>query len=78
MINLEKMKNVSLDTVTPSSLVDIQQVQVDKNLPRDKRIAEFVRQIGNPYCFRCGDFIVKASYAEDGATLEECLQSLML
>ena len=37
-------------------LVDIRTVSVSKELPKEERIAEFVRQIKNPYCFRCGDF----------------------
>ena len=61
---------------TPN-LVDIRGVQVDKSMPRDERIAEFVRQIGNPYHFRCGKFEVTARFAEDGPTLEECLQRII-
>ena len=36
-------------------LVDIREVSVDKNLPKEERIAAFIRQIKNPYRFRCGD-----------------------
>ena len=33
-------------------LVDIRDVSVDKELPKEERIAAFVRQIKNPYrCF---------------------------
>ena len=59
------------------NLVDIRGVQVDKSMPRDERIAEFVRQIGNPYHFRCGKFEVTARFAENGPTLEECLQRII-
>ena len=34
------------------SLVDIRDVTVDKELSREERIAEFVRQIKNPYRFK--------------------------
>ena len=60
-----------------SDLVDIREVTVDKSLPRDERVAEFVRQIRNPYHFRCGKFVVTARFAEDGPTLEECLQRII-
>ena len=47
-------------------LVDIQDVSVDPNLPKEERIAEFVRQIKNPYCFKCGKFRQgEESYAVD-------------
>lgn len=58
-------------------LVDIREVQVDKSMPRDERVAEFVRQIRNPYHFRCGKFEVTARFVEDGPTLEECLQRII-
>lgn len=58
-------------------LADIRDVSVDKNLPREERIAEFVRQIKNPYHFKCGKFTVRASFASGGSTLEECLQGVL-
>ena len=58
-------------------LVDIRAVSVSKELPKEERIAEFVRQIKNPYCFRCGDFTIRASFASDGVTIEERLQGLV-
>ena len=39
-------------------LVDIRTISVDKNLSKEERIAAFVKQIQNPYRFRCGDFVV--------------------
>ncbi len=58
-------------------LVDIRTISVDKDLPKEDRIAAFVRQIKNPYRFRCGDFIVNAAFASGGPTLEECLQGIL-
>lgn len=58
-------------------LVDIREVTVDKELPKTERIAAFVRQIKNPYRFRCGDFVVNACFAQGGATIEECLRGIL-
>ena len=58
-------------------LVDIKDVSVDKNLSKDERIAEYVRQIKNPYCFKCGKFTVNVKFAENGPSLEDCLQRLV-
>ena len=46
--------------VPTDELVDIREVSVDKNLPKEERIAAFIRQIKNPYRFRCGDFVVQS------------------
>lgn len=63
--------------LNPQDLVDIRDVCVDKDLPKQERINEFVRQIKDPYHFRCGKFVVTARFAEDGPTLEECLQRII-
>lgn len=59
------------------ALVDIRSVSVSKELPKDERTADFVRQIGNPYRFKCGGFIINASFDEHGATIEERLQGVI-
>ena len=59
------------------SLVDIRDVHVNKDLPRQERIAEFRRQIKDPYHYRCGDFAVTAVFANSGRTLEDCLQGIL-
>lgn len=59
-------------------LADIRDVTVDPDLPREERIAEFLRQIKNPYCFRCGKFTIRASYAQDGVSLEDCLKQIIM
>lgn len=65
------------NNIVVEDLVDIRDVHVDKTLPKEERVAEFVRQIKDPYHFRCGKFTVTARFAEDGPTLEECLQRII-
>ena len=60
-----------------AELVDIRDVSVDKSLTKNERITEFIRQIKNPYHFKCGRFTVTARFTEGGPTLEDCLQRLM-
>ena len=55
-------------------LVDIREVSVDPKLTKEDRIAEFVRQIGNPYCFKCGKFTDHAQYTPGGPSLKDCLK----
>ena len=59
-------------------LADIRDVSVDPDLSKEERIAEFLRQIKNPYCFRCGKFTVRAQFANNGVTLEDCLKQILL
>ena len=65
------------NNIIMDELVDIRDVYVDKALPKTERVTEFVRQIKDPHHFRCGKFTVTARFAEDGPTLEECLQRII-
>lgn len=67
-------------TIRPdtSALVDIKDVSVDKNLTKEERIAEFIRQIKKPYCFKCGKFTVRAQFSESGVSLEDCLKQILI
>jgi hypothetical protein len=67
-----------MNTNEQTVLVDIQDVVVDKNLPKEKRIEEFLRQIKDPHHFQCGKFTVTARFAENGVTLEDCLQRILV
>lgn len=77
-MTVEEMKAVDVRTVDPESLVDITQITIDKSLPEKERKLEYIRQIKNPYCFRVGNIVVKCSYSEDGVTLNERFEQLVM
>ena len=72
--DLKKMKLVNIEAVDAESLVDIRDVKINPDLPKEERIAQFLNQIGNPYCFRCNGCVVQVSFTETERTLEDCLQ----
>lgn len=65
------------DETSTAELIDIRDVSVNKELPKQERIAAFVEQIKNPYRFRCGEFVVNVRFAANGISLEECLQGIL-
>lgn len=73
-LQLTQMKEIDIHTVDRESLVDIREVQVDGRLPREQRFQDFLRQIRNPYCYRCGKMVVKVSFSDTDATLENRLE----
>lgn len=76
-LSVPNLNHVDLVAAERAELVDIREVSVDKDLPKEERIAAFIRQIKNPYRFRCGEFVVNACFAGNGLTLEECLQGIL-
>ncbi len=69
-----EMKNVDIRTVDRDTLVDIHDVKIDRTLPKEERIRSFVEQIKNPYCFKCGEVVVKMAFSDTETTLEERME----
>ena len=60
-----------------AGLVDIRTVAVDKSLPRQERLNDYIRQIKNPFLYKCGKFIVRSRFLKKGPSLEDSLQRMM-
>ncbi len=69
------MQNVDIRTVDPDTLRDIRDVEVNTSLPKKERMLDFIRQIGNPYCYRHGKYVVKVSFTDTDVTLEDRMLS---
>ena len=67
------MKNIDLNTVDRDELVDIRDVKVNTALPKRERAIDFIRQIGNPYCYKHGKYVVKVGFSDTEVSLEERL-----
>ena len=59
------------------SLVDIRDVRVDASAPVKERMRSYVEQIGNPYLFRMRDVVVRVSYADTQATIDDSFANLI-
>lgn len=73
-MTLQEMKNVNPATVDRSMLADSSDVKIDPSLPREEQLQEYLRQIKNPYVFLCSGVVVKVSFAESSATIEDKLE----
>lgn len=58
-------------------LVDIRTVKVEPSLPKQEKIVEYVRQIKDPYHYKCGRFTITECHPLTGPTIEECFQGMM-
>lgn len=71
-------KNNDFLTVDRESLVDITQVRLHHRLHGEDRVRDYLEKVGDPHLFRVGDMVVKSTYAEQGPSLNELLQKLIL
>lgn len=74
---METLKMVDVRAVDRDSLVDIQDVQINQSLPVVGRIREFVEKVGNPYCFKVGEVVVKVSFAKEGPGFQEQFEKML-
>lgn len=74
-MDLEAMKNIDIQMVGSKTLKDIRDVKINTDLPKEERWKQFIEQIGNPYCFKCGKTIIKVKFADTQVTLEERLKA---
>ena len=59
------------------SLVDIRDVKIDRIKPVEERMKSYVEQIKNPYLFKVGNTIVRVSYANTQATINDNFVNLL-
>lgn len=74
---LEEMSRIDIRTVDPDTLVDIRNVKIKHELPKEERILDYIRQIKNPYCFKHGKIIVKVSFSDTQDTFEQKFESYL-
>ena len=59
------------------SLVDIRDVKIDRSMSVEDRMKSDVEQIKNPYMFKVGNTVVRVSYANTQATINDNFVNLL-
>ena len=69
---------VDFADVELGSLTDISKLRIDREQPVEKRRQQYLRQVGNPYLVRVGNMKVKVRFAENGVSMEEAFENMLL
>lgn len=64
--------DVDFNNVKIEDLTDIRKIKIDKNQP------QFLKQVGNPYMLRRGSMMIKVSFANNGLSMEQAFENLLL
>lgn len=67
--DLLALSNANFDDVKKQELIDIDTISLHEKTT-NKRFLEYLKQIGNPYCYRCGDIGVKVEFDDTMPYLE--------
>ncbi|MDL2274114.1 hypothetical protein LJC34_06205 [Oscillospiraceae bacterium OttesenSCG-928-G22] len=73
--HLNALREIDITTIDPATLVDINQIHIDQDSPIEIRMEKLINQIGNPYCFRCGDVPVQIRFVSDEKNLPQSLEN---
>ena len=75
---LNNFKDIPVDEIDESELVDIRNIKIRTDLPPKERMEELLKIMKNPYVFKVGKYVVKTKFAdENGPTLVECIKELL-
>ncbi len=58
-----------------AELRDIRDVSIDVSRPREERLRDYIRQIGDPYRYLDDGVVVEIGYADTSVTLQDRLLS---
>ena len=63
--------DVDFNNVKIEDLTDIRKIKIDRQ-------AQFLKQVGNPYMLRRGSMMIKVSFANNGLSMEQAFENLLL
>lgn len=70
--------DVDFADVELGSLTDISKLRIDREQPLEKRRQQYFKRVGNPYLVRVGNMKVKVRFAENGVSMEEAFENMLL
>ena len=73
-----KYLETDFDDVDVNELKDIRKVRIDRSQTKEKWIAQYLKQVGNPYMVRVGNVKVKIRFANNGVSFEDAFEDLLL
>ncbi len=75
--HLQKMREIDVRDIDPSTLVEIKDVQIDTSLPVEQRLTSVLQQMnGNPYFFCSNGLVVKCAFKGE-KKLQEILEDIL-
>lgn len=71
----ENEKDIDVRDLDIDTLVDIRDVLIQSDLPKEKRIRDFIGKIRNPYLYRYKDAVIKVCFSDTQTTLEDAIEN---
>lgn len=70
--------DTDFEDVKIEDMRDLHSIRIDRDLPREERKKQYLKQVANPYMVRVGNVKVKVRFAADGVTFEEAFENMLM
>ncbi len=74
---INKNKDIELNEIDRTEIDDIRNIKINKNLPVQERIVDFLKKVKNPYVFKVEDTLVKISFGTENVDVKQCLNNIV-
>lgn len=69
------MDRVNITDINKEELTDLRDVVIDTDKPIGERLCKFGEETNNFYLNKIGDFVIKVSYMDTGATFNDRMKA---
>ena len=70
--------DVDFDDVDIKDMPDMAEVKINKSLSQEERQKQYLNKVGNPYLIRIGNMKIKVRFANNGISMEQAFENLLL
>ena len=74
---LEELSRISLMETGLDDAARLTDVRIDRKQKPEERVLSLIRQSSNPYLYREGSMVVKISFANNGKTMQSCMEDYL-
>ena len=75
---LQLGKNSNLNYIQEKDIDNIEEINVDINMPKKDRMIGFLQKVKNPYVFMVEGLKVKFEYSDKGLNINQCIENLIM
>lgn len=75
---LQLGKNSNLNYIQEKDIDNIEEINVDINMPKKDRMIGFLKKVKNPYVFMVDGLKVKFEYSDKGLNINQCIENLIM
>ena len=75
---LQLGKNSNLNYIQEKDIDNIEEINVDINMPKKDRMIGFLKKVKNPYVFMEDGLKVKFEYSDKGLNINQCIENLIM